>query len=58
MIKLIVDELPTDPDIEIGGYLTMQRQDGRSLWQQRFIVTDKGRSTYCLKPVDVMHGYT
>lgn len=56
-ISLAIEPIDSDPDLEPGGYLTLERADGRSVWRQRFVVASKTGSHYVLKPVDVMHGY-
>lgn len=56
-ITLKIAPIDSDPDLEPGGYLTLERSDGRSVWRQRFVVESKTGSRYVLKPVDVRHGY-
>ena len=49
---ITVRPMPTDPDVEIGGFLVMERADGRSLWRQRFRVVQKADHYYKLQPCD------
>ena len=56
-ITLKIEPIASDPDLEPGGYLTLERADGRSVWRQRFVVESKKGGRYVLKPVDALHGY-
>lgn len=51
----IVGSLDSNPDLAPGGYITLERSDGRSLWRQRFVsrgVQCYGeRIVYMLEPV-------
>lgn len=56
-MRLKIDGEVPDPDLAEGGYLAIERADGRSLWRQRFVVVKKTKTGYVLKPVSVTHGY-
>ncbi len=58
MTTIEIAPLDSDPDLKPGGYLTLERSDGRSLWRQRFVVESKTGNHYVLKPVDEFHGYS
>jgi hypothetical protein len=49
--------LDTDPDIALGGILTIERADGRSVWRQRMAVSAKAGGHYTLRPVDACYGF-
>jgi len=49
---IIIGECISDPDVSVGGYLTLERADGRSVWKQRLVVVQKDHNIYHLKPVD------
>ena len=55
-IKIDALELRSDPDLELGGILTLERADGRSVWRQRLQVIRKhdGPSAlrYKFRPID------
>ena len=51
-VELRILPIKSDPDVEVGGYLTLERADGRSLWKQRFVVIRKNKTKYTLQPVD------
>jgi hypothetical protein len=51
MREVIVDigPLPRDPDLDLGGILTLERADGRSVWRQRLVVVAKADGVYTMK---------
>ena len=52
-MKLTIDGyLDSDPDLEVGAFLTLERADGRSIWRQRLQVTRKLKHGYILVPCD------
>jgi hypothetical protein len=49
-----VDPIDSDPDLQVGGFITLERADGlRGVWRQRFKVIEKRPGGYRLAPVDV-----
>jgi hypothetical protein len=58
MTTFSIEPMNADPDVEPGGFLTLERADGRSVWRQRFVVTRRARIAgsfhYVLQPVDEM----
>lgn len=51
MITIYMEPVPTDPELAIGGHITLERADGRSLWRQRFVVKEHAGNVYVLAPV-------
>ncbi len=58
MIRIELQPIESDPELEVGGILTLERADGRSVWRQRFEVEHKikkprqANPKYVLKPVE------
>ncbi len=52
-LKLEILPIESDPDLKVGGILTLERADGRSVWRQRLVVVEKGDRFYRLAPCDV-----
>ncbi len=50
---ILLPEMP-DPDLEVGGHLTLERADGRSVWRARLVCTGKYPSA---DPLDDVMGY-
>lgn len=55
MAVIMLNAVPTDPDIEVGGYLTLERADGRSVWRQRFVCAYKAGDHYVMQACEVDH---
>jgi hypothetical protein len=56
-VYLEIDGPVRDPDLSEGDYLTIERADGRSVWRQRLLVSQKIGRIYILTPVSDTHGY-
>ena len=54
---LAINGLIADPDLELGGYITLERADGRSVWRQRFVVKGKFDHGYVLEAASETDGY-
>lgn len=53
MARVVVQIRPfegVDPDLAIGGILTLERADGRSVWRQRLVVVEKSGTGYVMEP--------
>jgi len=52
LVQIDIDPIESDPDLQVGGFITLERSDGRSAWRQRFTVRQKRGGKYFLSPVD------
>lgn len=49
---IVMEPLASDPELEPGGFITLERADGRSVWRQRFVVAQTLGPYIYLKPVE------
>ncbi len=52
LVTIRITSVSSDPDIKVGGILTIERADGRSVWRERMICVSKRKSKYVMSPVD------
>lgn len=57
-VQIIIIEMPplsSDPDLPVGGFLTLERADGRPVWREQFEVEIVHRTQwqieYVMRPV-------
>ncbi len=53
LVKLEIDPIESDPDLQVGEMMWLERSDGRRpVWRQRLVVRLKSGGNYSLSPVD------
>lgn len=58
MTRILVTNLLSDPNVNVGGYMTIERADGRNVWRQRMKLIRKTPYGYMFEAVAETHGYT